>query len=377
MSIARITFAPTEISTDAYYMVGMRVPDAFVALEHKGKYYAVANALELGNLKNNSRCDKVFSLGELREELTKKGQKFSMAGIIALAMKKLGAREAQVGDDFPAGFYIELKKIIKINVAKGALFPERALKDKWAQGEIRKANKVCAAGIALCGEYIRKAKVGKGKQLTLNGKPLTSQWLRIQVQKLFIDSGVEPKADLIIAGGRQACDPHCLGMGALKAGELIIVDLFAPLAATHYWGDMTRTFIKGTPTDAQARMVQAVFHAQQEAIGKMRAGIDGEKIHRKIEAQFVAQGWETQRTTKGYVGFFHGTGHSLGLDCHDMGMHGPRISREKNILRAGEVYTVEPGLYYPQIGGCRIEDNGVVTQKGFQLLSKAPYSWIL
>ena len=72
-------------------------------------------------------------------------------------------------------------------------------------------------------------------------------------------------------------------------------------------------------------------------------------------------------------GFFHGIGHGLGLAVHEA----PSLGKSKDILQAGQVITVEPGLYYPDIGGCRIEDVVMVQPDGFRKLSSAPYSWIL
>ncbi len=371
MSTARLTFSPTALSSDAFYIAGMRVADAFIGLELKDRFYAVASPLELGNFRKYSHCDKVFSLSDLQSALPAGA---TYAHLIALAAKKIGARKILVGDDFPAGLYTQLKKLIPTNISKGPLFPERLIKSREAQNEIRKANKICAEGIALCADLLHRSRVSKNK-LLLGGETLTSELLRKRVQALFLQRGLEPLSELIIAGGAQGCDPHCLGFGPLKPRELIIVDLFAPLEASHYWGDMTRTFLKGTPSPAQVKLVTTVLAAQREAVKSIRPGIDGQKIHERIVERFSAAGFKTKKTSRGYEGFFHGTGHSLGLDCHDLGRHGKGIHSRKNILRSGEVYTVEPGLYYPAIGGCRIEDNGVVTRTGFELLSRAPYTW--
>jgi len=317
----------------------------------------------------------------LKKEIPSSAQKrhngeTATALIIAAALKKIGAKGVWAGADFPAGLFLSLKKIIPIEIAKGALFPERAIKSAYEQNEIKKANKGCAAGILLCRDTIRRAKIIKGK-LFLNGKPLTSEFLRTRVQELFLQMGLEPGSDLIIAGGKQACDPHCIGHGPLKARELIVVDLFSPLQSSHYWGDMTRTFIKGQPTDAQDRLVNAVAFAQREAILAIEPGVEGRTVHAGVAEFFELSGYKTKKTKAGYEGFFHGTGHALGLECHDMGDHGNGLNRRGEKLHEGEVVTVEPGLYYPAIGGCRIEDNGVVTKAGFKLLSHAPYDWVL
>jgi Xaa-Pro aminopeptidase len=89
---------------------------------------------------------------------------------------------------------------------------------------------------------------------------------------------------------------------------------------------------------------------------------------------FTTGGYETKTTSKGSVGFFHGTGHGLGLAVHEA----PRVSAPVHTaLKLGAVVTVEPGLYYPGLGGCRIEDVAWLTETGHRLLSKHSYAWEL
>ena len=377
MKTARLTFASTDVSADAYYIAGMHITDAFVGMEMGGKYYALASSLELGNFKKYSRCDKVFSVEELMSQIRGSTHKMvQQARLIAALAEQVGADELLVGQDFPTGLYLELKKVFKVSVSGGVLFAQRDVKNHKECAEIAKANAVMAKGFALISQTLRQAVVKKGK-LWQNKQVVTSESLRSRVQELFLREGVEPVADLIIAGGVQACDPHCQGFGPLKPNELIVVDLFAPLMDSHYWGDMSRTYLKGTPSDAQADLVKTVHHAQKWAMDAIKPGVQGDAIHKGVQCIFEACGYETKATSAGYVGFFHGTGHSLGLECHDNGRDSVALRKGAGALQSGNVVTVEPGLYYPQIGGCRIEDNGVVTAKGFTLLSHAPYKWVL
>ncbi len=374
MSFARLTYAPTEKNADAFYIAGINVADAFIGLEFGGKFYAVTRSLELGNFKKHSRVSRVFSYEALKKEL---GISASLGGILARVLEKIGASGIEVGQDFSVGLFQELRRNVRARIAKGALFPERIIKSVAEQTEIRKANSILAEGFALVAETLRSAQIRKGK-LFWKSQALTSELLRKRLQLFFFEKGLLPPSDLIVAGGAQACDPHCSGFGPLKPRELIVVDLFAPLQKTHLWGDMTRTFIKGTPSPAQAALVEAVAAAQKWAIRSLKPGARGQKIHAGVESLFEAEGYHTRRRAKGYEGFFHGTGHALGLECHDnSGFDNGLSTRPKPPLRVGEVLTVEPGLYYREIGGCRIEDNGVVTQEGFRLLSKAPYEWVL
>lgn len=136
---------------------------------------------------------------------------------------------------------------------------------------------------------------------------------------------------------------------------------------------MTRTYLKGKATPAQRKMVEAVKAAHGRIIKALRAGVTGAEIHRIPVDYFKSLGYETGPNKQGvYVGFFHGSGHGLGYDIHEE----PFLSlRNPNPLVAGNAITVEPGLYYPGIGGCRFEDCVVITKTGCELLSKHPYNW--
>ncbi|MBL9199667.1 MAG: M24 family metallopeptidase, partial [Opitutaceae bacterium] len=134
------------------------------------------------------------------------------------------------------------------------------------------------------------------------------------------------------------------------------------------------TFLRGRASDRQRALVAAVRAAQLDAIGRIRAGVNGRDVHRGVEAVFRARGFETKRTAKGSEGFFHGTGHGLGLDIHEP----PRMSGAVDYtLVKGSVVTVEPGLYYPGLGGCRIEDVVQVTDTAPRMLSRFHYDWEL
>ena len=101
---------------------------------------------------------------------------------------------------------------------------------------------------------------------------------------------------------------------------------------------------------------------------RIRDGIDGQAIHREIQDLFTARGYPTGMRDGRMQGFFHGTGHGLGLQIHEA----PSIGRRPSLLQAGHVVTVEPGLYYLGLGGVRIEDVALVTGTGSRNLTKVP-----
>jgi Xaa-Pro aminopeptidase len=261
---------------------------------------------------------------------------------------------------------------LDIDIADGLLFPQRELKTPAEAAAIRDGNRCSAAGIAAAERVLRASKI-KGGRLVYQGKPLTSERLKVAIETACLEAG-GISFNTIAAGGDQACDPHDRGSGPLRANELIIVDVFPRIAKTGYHGDMTRTFLRGRASDAQRKLVAAVRAAQQAALKTIRAGVNGKVVHGKCVEVFTARGFETKHTPKGSVGFFHGTGHGLGLEVHEP----PRMNGSTDYpLKKHSVVTVEPGLYYPGLGGCRIEDVVQVTASGVKMLSSYPYAWEL
>jgi Xaa-Pro aminopeptidase len=259
---------------------------------------------------------------------------------------------------------------VDVEVSDGMLFPEREVKSRREAEAIREGNRASAAGIGAAERVLRESRPRKGR-LYWRGAVLTSERLKVAIEVACIERG-SVSSSTIAAGGDQACDPHNRGSGPLRPNELIIVDVFPQVAATGYNGDMTRTFLRGRASDAQRSIVAAVKAAQGKALGVIREGAEGSEVHRRVSEEFVRRGFETRATRKGSIGFFHGTGHGLGLEVHEP----PRMgATSKGRLKLGTVVTVEPGLYYPGVGACRIEDVVQVTKGRPRMLSSYPYAW--
>jgi len=368
-----LLYADTHTSADALYFGRVAVPDAFIAFGTGGLRYAVVSALEFGRVKRTSRFDRVLALepylARARAEWPK--AKAGIPEVIALLAREFRIRTFTVPENFPAGLDRRLAKLgLKLAIADGLLFPEREIKTAAEAAALREGNRCSALGIAAAAQVLRRSRIRGGK-LYVDGSVLTSERLKLAIETACLEAGAV-SADTIAAGGDQACDPHDRGSGPIRPHELIVVDVFPRVSATGYHGDMTRTFLRGRASEAQRALVAAVRAAQQAALAAIRTGVSGRDVHAQALAVFTARGYETKRTARGSVGFFHGTGHGLGLDVHEP----PRLSptADQRLLR-GTVVTVEPGLYYPGLGGCRIEDVVQVTDRGPRLLSRAPYEW--
>jgi Xaa-Pro aminopeptidase len=117
-----------------------------------------------------------------------------------------------------------------------------------------------------------------------------------------------------------------------------------------------------------------VRDAQLAALGRIRTGANGRDVHAAVVEVFTQRGYQTKTTSRGSVGFFHGTGHGLGLEVHEPPRMSPTVDYH---LKKGSVVTVEPGLYYPGLGGCRFEDVVQVTDGKPRMLSSHHYNWEL
>lgn len=375
-SFIRVLYAASEQSADIFYLTGVFVPDPFLCIIAKGRTTAVVNRLEYTRVRKQSNCDEVLLL-ETVKELAAETLKLNPSNVGPAELIRYFANfyqvdELEVPENFPSGCYAKLLNSgLKLTVGTEPFFPERELKTDDEARAIRRANAASAAGIRMAEKALRASKI-VGKRLVYEGQTLTSEYLRTLINQACLARGAVAR-NTIVACGRQGCDPHEAGHGPLRPNELIIVDVFPRMQKTGYHGDMTRTFLKGRANDKQRALVRAVRSAQNAALATVRAGVSGATVHRAADEIFRSSGFRTERRGEAFVGFIHSTGHGLGLDVHES----PRVSKGAGRLKKGHVITIEPGLYYPEIGGCRIEDVVRVTKEGFELLSSMHYRWEL
>jgi Xaa-Pro aminopeptidase len=367
-----LLYADTHTSADMLYFGRVEVHDPFIAFGAGGRKITIQGSLEFGRVKRTSDFDVVLPFEDwLTRARERHGPKANVPEIIACAARHYGLRTFRVSPSFPALLHQKLTKLgLKLVFPEGLFFPEREIKSPWEADCIREGNRLCTLGFTVAEKILRSAKI-KGRTLVHRGKVLTSEALRFELETAIREQGGDPR-DTIVAGGDQACDPHERGSGPLRPHELIIIDIFPRVLKTGYHGDMTRTYLKGRPREVQRRLVATVREAQKRATKAIQAGVDGRIVHAACTDCFAEAGYETKRTKNGAVGFIHGTGHGLGLAVHDPGRMSPSLAYP---LKKGSVMTVEPGLYYPGLGGCRWEDVVWVTATGSQPLSRHPYQW--
>ena len=195
------------------------------------------------------------------------------------------------------------------------------------------------------------------------------------IDEVLTQHGCESPEYHIVAGGEQAVEPHEHGFGVLKSGVPIVIDIYPRSKETGYFADMTRTICIGDACDDIKKMYQTVYAAQQHAINMIKPGVLCADIQKAVENYFEDQGYRTYGIGTEFTfaeGFVHGVGHGVSDTLHDR----PRIGRgTKDVLSIGDVITIEPGLYYKDIGAVRIEDMFLVTQDGYDRLSNFSYQF--
>ena len=344
------------------YATGFQAPDPFIFLEHDGVRTIVLGDLEFDRGRREARVDEILPLSELAREAG--GHQSSLPVIAVHLLRRFKVRCIDVPSDFPLAMARVIESSgIKVRAVEGHFWPDREYKTSREILAIRHALKIAKAGILRAVEVMRAARIGKHGILRWCDKRLTSEIVRAEADSAVLRAGGVPEGT-IIAGGKQACDPHERGHGPLHAHELVIIDIFPRDARSGFYGDLTRTVVRGRASEAQRRMWEAVRAAQRLAIRMIEPGTPGLKVHEAVKSYFVSHGYSTERRRGRWTGFFHGTGHGLGLDLHE----DPRLAA--TVFRPGQVFTVEPGLYYPDIGGARHEDVVAVTRAGCEKLSK-------
>ena len=364
----RLLIADSEHDANQLYAVGMLVPDPFIVIQMPEKTVMVLSDLELERGRREAHVDEILALSIFRNALQEQGNEYPQ--LVDIAESVLHEYQIQAVT-VPGNFALQYADALRqrgISVQfKEPFFPSRSHKTVREITHIQSAQRRNESALHHALQILTDADIGSDDALYYQGTALTSEYLRTQIQIALLQAGCMDH-HTIVACGEHATRPHNLGSGPLFAHQAIIIDIFPYCLTTRYFADMTRTVVKGRASDELKRMYAAVQSVQELAIGAIRAGTKGQDIHRQVQEFFTQSGFETGSVDGVPQGFIHGTGHGLGLEIHEP----PRIGNVTDVLEAGQVVTVEPGLYYPHIGGVRMEDLVVVTDDGCTNLTQFP-----
>jgi Xaa-Pro aminopeptidase len=359
----------SEGDSNMLYAAGFFVPDPFIFFQHKKTSYVVMSDLEIDRAKKQAHADRVLSLSLYQKKLRNKGIATpATIDVLDLLFRERGIRSLIVPANFSALLADQLRgKGFTVQIKRDPFFAQRETKDADEVRHITESLRVAKLGLEAGIRALKRAKIGRDRYLYLNGSRLTSETLKTVVNTTIMAQGWLP-SHTIISSGNQCVDPHHEGTGPIRAHTSIIFDIFPRSQKNGYFGDLSRTLVRGRATDKLKEIYATVQAGQQLGFAMIRDGINGRDVHQKILDLFKGRGFPTGKINGRMQGFFHGTGHGLGLDIHEP----PRIAPVEATLRTGHVVTVEPGLYYLGVGGVRLEDVVLVTEKGNRNLTDCP-----
>jgi len=370
-----LLFGETYHHPNIFYRSGFLAPDPVVLVDQGGGDTTLwTSRLEEGRARKEARvgrvrCSEDLGLTELIKSAGSEQGAWSL--LLEAVCREHGLDAVDVDSDFPALYADRLRNSdIDVRPRADLYRGERRIKTAQELAWIEQTENAGIEALQAAIEVIAGADIRDGI-LWRDGRPLSGHDLILTVESRLLDLGCTTNGS-ICAGGPDSADPHRESSEVLRVGLPIVLDIFPFHKETRYWGDMTRTVVRGTPPAEVERMWDAVREAQQLGVDMVRPGANGREIHIAICEVFKRHGYASlsapYREIQSDARFIHGTGHGLGLEIHEF----PRISDIDVVLEIGDVVTIEPGLYDPRLGGIRIEDLVVVTEEGCRNLTSLP-----
>ena len=367
-TVLRLLLASGREESDVRYATGFSAPDPFVLLMEGSRRHLLVSALEASRARRACPNAVLHTPAELFADPGRRPRPLSEQ--IAALLDRLGGRCVAVGPHFPFGLVRALESAgVDVRLTASPPFPARAIKSPREIACIAKSQRAAIAAMRAAMAMLRSATVTASGRLVVDGRALTSERVKARIEQTLLERGC--RADgTIVAGGPQGARPHDEGSGPLRADQPIVIDIFPRDQRTGYWGDLTRTVVRGRAAPDIRRLHRAVRSAQRLALSMLRPGVEGRAVQKAVEDYFRGAGFETRWTPPGREsGFIHSVGHGVGLDVHES----PGLRNEPGRLSAGNVVTVEPGLYLPGRGGVRIEDTVAITPTGHKILARIAY----
>jgi Xaa-Pro aminopeptidase len=374
-----LLFGETYHHPNILYRTGFLAPDPVVVVDRGGTDTVLwASALEEGRARKEASVGEVRSTGELDIPAPRAGgnEYDGWANLVAAVCREHGLGAVDVDADFPTVLADHLRHDdVDVRPRTDIYQQRRRIKTPQEIEWITATENAGMAALQKAIDVISAAEIHDGL-LMHEGRNLTSADLIFTVESHLLENG-NGTEDSICCGGPESADPHRAMSDVIRAGLPIVLDIYPFDKRTRYWGDMTRTVVRGTPPPEVLRMWDAVLEAQQAGLDTVRPGVNGRNVHFACCEVFKRHGYgslaKPYRDIESDARFIHGTGHGLGLEIHEF----PRVSEADVVLEVGDVITVEPGLYDPRLGGIRIEDLVVVTETGCRNLTTLPKTFRL
>ena len=234
----------------------------------------------------------------------------------------------------------------------GLVIGMRTIKDAAEIERLRAAQAITDAAFAYIAEFIKPG--------------LTERDVQRELDNYMLSHGASALAfPTIVATGANGANPHAQPTDTpLEAGQCVVIDFGAK--AGGYCSDMTRTIFIGEPDDTLRHAYEVLREANETVEAMLKPGITGAAAHEHALEVLTAGGFENAMG--------HGLGHGVGMDIHEEPVLAPR---NKEPLVAGNVVTVEPGIYIPGSFGMRLEDFGIVTENGFDVFTQTTHDMVV
>jgi len=338
-------FAESYHDANQFYLSGFLCPDPFAVLERgPGRVLLGVSGMEEARARRESGRSEVVTL-RMKRGMT-------LIDVLVNFLKDHDARNVRVLPSFPFGLARDLTAAgIVMEVDSVSLSARRRKKNGRQIKAVERVQRSCEQAM----ESVRSILAGSavhGGLLFYRGRPLTAERLRAFIEVFLLERGCDA-IDTIASPGRGGADPHWRGEGAIMAGTPIVVDIFPRSRKSRYHSDMSRTFVVGRASRTVREMHRAVCEAQDAALARLEPGVQLSEVHREVCDLLEKLGFGVpKRGRLPRRGLLHSTGHGLGLEIHEP----PSVSATGDVLKPGDVITVEPGLYDRRVGGVRIED---------------------
>src|SRR5437764_7622026 len=353
-----LIYGDTIRSPELRHEVPVAFPDPFSDAEKGDRRVAILHSLEIPRVREDAPELGIIPVEKLGiDELLAQGNPYWQNELeLALrACRELGLERPAVPPGFPVAHADYLRANgVDVVVDREIFDNRRRSKNETEIAGIRRAQRACEAALDASRELLRRAQPN-GAGLEVDGEPLTCERLKRIIEDVFADHEVEG-SDMIVSHGPQTAAGHNMGSGQIGPDEPIVFDLFPRDKVTGCYADMTRTYVVGEPSDEVKEWHRLVKEALDTSTAGVKPGVNGRRLYEKVCDIFQDAGYKTQLNKEpGQVledGFFHGLGHGVGLEVHEL----PSMGRVGHDLLPGDVVTVEPGLYRSGYGGLRVAD---------------------
>jgi Xaa-Pro aminopeptidase len=370
-----LVYGDTVRHPELRHELPLTLGDPFLYAEKGGRPHIVITDFEWPRIKEAGVDAELISPTALGlDELLQSGREYWEVELEVAhrGVQRIGITKAIVPHTFP----LHIARVLESNgvelaVDRAFFDRRRRVKNEVELAGIRRAQRAAEAGMDAARDLFRRADRTNGG-LRIDGAPLTSERVKVAIQAAFTKHGCSSE-EFIVSHGAQSAIGHDMGSGEIRPGEPIVIDLWPKDAETACFADMTRTFCIGPVPDELREYHRIVKESLDRSFASVRAGANGPEVFAVSCEPFHREGHKTLLSKEpGEIienGYFHSLGHGVGLDVHEQ----PSLSRIGEELLAGDVVTLEPGLYRRGWGGCRLEDLVVVTEDGAENLTRYPY----